>query len=112
MFAAMLLVLTGRTHFLLGDKIEIIPSTSLTHIIQSRHCCIYQSLENICRYDTLVKAIGCGFQFCDTKLNCLHTNNKYFIELPRIGKHTDNHTIQLNNELPLVPNKEINCLSS
>ena len=100
----------SRTHFLIGDKIKIITPRCLTHIIQAWHCCIYQSLENICRYDTLAKAIGCGFKFCDTKLNCSHTNNKYFLELPRIGKHTDKHTIKLNNELPPVPTKEINSL--
>ena len=33
----------SRSHFLLGDRIEIIPPRCLTHIIQARHCCIFIS---------------------------------------------------------------------
>ena len=92
-----------RFHLLLGDTIDIISPKSLTHVLTARHCCIYQSLENINRYTTLVRVMGCGFRFCDTRLNCASTKNKYFIVLPRLGKNIDRFSVKVGASLPSVP---------
>ena len=65
-----------RTHFILGDRTKIIFPKCLTHILTARHCCIYPTLNNVHRYSNLVKALGCGFKFCHTKLDCSNTSNK------------------------------------
>ena len=97
-----------RAHILLGDKIEIIYPKSLTHILSVRHCCMYQSVENLDRYDTLVRSMGCGFKFCNTNLECARTNNNYYILLPRLGKNVDFQAMKVSRSLPLIPKSKIN----
>ena len=94
-----------RSHLLLGDRIDIISPKSLTHVT-ARHCCLYQSVENINKYKTLVRAMGCGFRFCDTRLNCASTKNKYYIVLPRLGKNIDRFSVKVGTSLPSIPRAE------
>lgn len=92
-----------RSHILLGDKIDVVYPKSLTHILTVRHCCLYQSVKNLDRYNTLIRSMGCGFKFCNTKLDCARTNNNYYILLPRLGKDIDFFTMKLSRRLPLIP---------
>ena len=97
-----------RAHILLGDKINIIYPKSLTHILSVRHCCMYQSVENLDRYNTLVRSMGCGFKFCNTNLECARTNNNYYILLPRLGKNVDFQAMKVSRRLQLIPKSKMN----
>ena len=96
-----------RTHFILGDRTEIIFPKCLTHILTARHCCIYSTLNNVDRYNSMVQALGCGFKFCHTKLDCSNTSNKYYVLLPRIMKYIEMLTRKKHERLPSIPHAEI-----
>ena len=95
-------------HYLLTDSIKIISPGSLTHIVNSRHCCIYVTLDNLHKYSNLVKALGSDLKFRDTRLDCSNTSNRYFVFLPKIGRNIEMVNLEINDKLPSVPNAEIN----
>lgn len=98
-----------RCHFKLSNKIDIISPQSLTHVLTARHCCIYQSLQNISRYSTLTQELGCGFKFCTPKLTCSRTNNNFYFVLPRLDKDIDMLSMRVGKSIPSIPkaNKDL-----